>query len=268
MRRMRQFDAALVGGPTHRDYLVRLGMPAGQHRPGIQRSRQRLFTAGAQSWRDSPTGRSGLPGAPYFLTVCRFAAEKNLVRLDPGVSRVIVSNATRFPPGTLSSVATAAGRARLTTRSLVAAARRRFIARAFSRPTRLSRCYGTPRHLCYRVFPNPGAWSSTRPRRMRPAAPGIVAAPAVRPRSCQSRKGQPAANSIPSISRRSRQTGVDGGPTARRPPGHGPARGPGRFGLGTRPFRTGSHGSHRTRRTQQAAARSYHIARDVKEIKR
>ena len=27
-RRVRQFDAALVGGPSHRDYLVQLGMPA------------------------------------------------------------------------------------------------------------------------------------------------------------------------------------------------------------------------------------------------
>ena len=43
MRRIRQFDAALVGGPTHRDYLVRLGMPAEPHSPGIQRSRQRLL---------------------------------------------------------------------------------------------------------------------------------------------------------------------------------------------------------------------------------
>ena len=43
MRRVRQFDAALVGGPTHRDYLVELGMPAEPHRPGIQRGRQRLF---------------------------------------------------------------------------------------------------------------------------------------------------------------------------------------------------------------------------------
>ncbi len=30
------------------------------------------------SRRESPTGRSGLPQSPYFLTVCRFAPEKNL----------------------------------------------------------------------------------------------------------------------------------------------------------------------------------------------
>ena len=39
-QRLRLFDAAIVGGPTHRDYLVQLGMPACAHRAGLQRSRQ------------------------------------------------------------------------------------------------------------------------------------------------------------------------------------------------------------------------------------
>jgi 1,2-diacylglycerol 3-alpha-glucosyltransferase len=87
MRRIRHFDAALVGGPTHRDYLVRLGMPAERIVLGYNAVDNSYFTVGAQRWRNSAMGRTGLPAAPFFLTVCRFAAEKNLVHLVRAFAR-------------------------------------------------------------------------------------------------------------------------------------------------------------------------------------
>jgi 1,2-diacylglycerol 3-alpha-glucosyltransferase len=80
-RRLRSFDAALVGGPTHRDYLVKLGMPPAQIALGYNAVDNDHFTGNALMWRQHPTGRSGVPPAPYFLTVCRFVPEKNLIRL-------------------------------------------------------------------------------------------------------------------------------------------------------------------------------------------
>jgi glycosyltransferase involved in cell wall biosynthesis len=87
MRRTRQFDAALVGGPAHRDYLVRLGMPPERIALGYNAVDNGYFTTEAQRWRNSATGRAGLASAPYFLTVCRFAPEKNLVRLIRAFAR-------------------------------------------------------------------------------------------------------------------------------------------------------------------------------------
>jgi 1,2-diacylglycerol 3-alpha-glucosyltransferase len=86
-RRVRQFDAALVGGPSHRDYLVELGMPPDRIALGYNAVDNDYFAAIADFWRASPEGRSGLPGAPFFLTVCRFAPEKNLVRLIRAFAR-------------------------------------------------------------------------------------------------------------------------------------------------------------------------------------
>ena len=87
MQRVRLFDAALVGGPGHRDYLVELGMPANRIALGYNAVDNDYFAARARFWRESPTGRSGLPVAPFFLTVCRFAPEKNLIRLIRAFSR-------------------------------------------------------------------------------------------------------------------------------------------------------------------------------------
>jgi glycosyltransferase involved in cell wall biosynthesis len=80
-RRLRWFDAALVGGPQHRDYLVELGMPADRICLGYNAVDNDHFAAAADHWRHSAESRSGLPAAPYFLTVCRLVPEKNLVRL-------------------------------------------------------------------------------------------------------------------------------------------------------------------------------------------
>jgi 1,2-diacylglycerol 3-alpha-glucosyltransferase len=86
-RRVRYFDAAFVGGPRHRDYLVELGMPSDRIALGYNAVDNDFFTSRAHFWRASPTGRSGLPAALYFLAVCRFAPEKNLVRLIRAFAR-------------------------------------------------------------------------------------------------------------------------------------------------------------------------------------
>ena len=80
-QRLRWFDAALVGGPPHRDYLVQLGMPPSRIALGYNAVDNDYFASAATSWRRSRNGRSGLPPVPYFLAVSRFVAEKNLVRL-------------------------------------------------------------------------------------------------------------------------------------------------------------------------------------------
>ncbi len=86
-RRVCLFDAALVGGPSHRDYLVDLGMPADRVAGGYNAVDNDYFATRARFWLESPTGRSGLPDVPYFLAVCRFAPEKNLVRLIRAFAR-------------------------------------------------------------------------------------------------------------------------------------------------------------------------------------
>ncbi len=86
-RRVSFFDAALVGGPSHRDYLVQLGMPAEQIAMGYNAVDNDYFTREAERWRDQPAGRVGVPASPYFLCVCRFVPEKNLVRLIEAFAR-------------------------------------------------------------------------------------------------------------------------------------------------------------------------------------
>ena len=141
-RRLRRFDAALVGGPAHRDYLVELGMPPDTSRPGIQRGRQRLFRRPRPSrWRESPDGRSGLPGAPYFLTVCRFVPEKNLVRLIRAFARYRrqCDRGHGVGPGPLRRRSRA--RPKSTRRSRAAAAGRRSTGPGFLQADSLPRWY-------------------------------------------------------------------------------------------------------------------------------
>jgi len=87
-RRLRWFDSALVGGPAHRDYLANLGMHSDRVALGYNAVDNDYFAKQALGWRESPEGRSGLPAAPYFLTVCRFVSEKNLVRLVRAFARL------------------------------------------------------------------------------------------------------------------------------------------------------------------------------------
>src|SRR5262249_44751674 len=50
-RRLNRFDAALVGGPTHRDYLVELGMPTHWIVLGYNAVDNSFFTEKAHRWR-------------------------------------------------------------------------------------------------------------------------------------------------------------------------------------------------------------------------
>lgn len=80
-RRVRRFSSALVGGNRHRDYLVKLGMPAERIAMGYNAVDNAQFAAMADEALRSPAGRQGLPNSPYFLAVSRFVPEKNLRRL-------------------------------------------------------------------------------------------------------------------------------------------------------------------------------------------
>jgi glycosyltransferase involved in cell wall biosynthesis len=86
-RRVRLFDAALVGGPSHRDYLIELGMPSDRIALGYNAVDNAFFADRAYAWRADAEGRLGLPTARYFLSVCRFAPEKNLLRLVEAFAR-------------------------------------------------------------------------------------------------------------------------------------------------------------------------------------
>jgi glycosyltransferase involved in cell wall biosynthesis len=86
-RRVRRFSAALVGGVPHRDYLESLGMPRDRIALGYNAVDGEAFAAEADRWRHDPLGRRGIPTAPYFLAVSRFAPEKNLVRLVRAFAR-------------------------------------------------------------------------------------------------------------------------------------------------------------------------------------
>jgi glycosyltransferase involved in cell wall biosynthesis len=81
VRRVRLFDAALVGGARHHEYLRTLGMPADRIALGYNAVDNAYYQSSALAWRDHPEGRQGLPEAPFFLSVCRFVPEKNLLHL-------------------------------------------------------------------------------------------------------------------------------------------------------------------------------------------
>jgi 1,2-diacylglycerol 3-alpha-glucosyltransferase len=86
-RRLSLFDAALVGGPSHRDYLIDLGMPGDRVAQGYNAVDNTFYRNRANAWRCSPEGRQNLPTSPFFLSVCRFVPEKNLVRLIKAFTR-------------------------------------------------------------------------------------------------------------------------------------------------------------------------------------
>jgi 1,2-diacylglycerol 3-alpha-glucosyltransferase len=85
--RVRRFDAALVGGPSHRDYLVELGMPAGRIALGYNAVDHEAHATRAEALRSSGTRPDGIPPGPYFLAVSRFVAEKDLPLLIRAFAR-------------------------------------------------------------------------------------------------------------------------------------------------------------------------------------
>ena len=80
-RRVRACAAGFVGGPRHRDYLVKLGMPADRIALGYNAVDNNAFARWAEAARLRPDSRADLPDRPYFIAVNRFVPEKNLVAL-------------------------------------------------------------------------------------------------------------------------------------------------------------------------------------------
>ena len=85
--RVRRFSAGLVGGPRHRDYLVKLGLPADRIALGYNAVDNEAFASLARAARLDPASRQGLPARPYFLAVNRFVPEKNLTLLVRAFAR-------------------------------------------------------------------------------------------------------------------------------------------------------------------------------------
>ncbi len=80
-RRVRRFSSALVGGVSHREYLIELGMPASRISLGYNAVDNGAFAALAAKARSDPSARRPPVEGPYFLSVSRFVAEKNLPAL-------------------------------------------------------------------------------------------------------------------------------------------------------------------------------------------
>ena len=83
-RRIRLFNAALVGGPTHLSYLTELGMPRSAIRVGYNAVDNSYYETRANQARNRPARPPEIPSGPYFLSVCRFVPAKNLDRLVKG----------------------------------------------------------------------------------------------------------------------------------------------------------------------------------------
>ena len=86
-RRVARFSSGLVGGPRHRDYLVKLGMDRSKIALGYNAVDHAGFARRAAAARRSADGRHGLPDRPYFLAINRFVPEKNLEGLVAAFAR-------------------------------------------------------------------------------------------------------------------------------------------------------------------------------------
>jgi 1,2-diacylglycerol 3-alpha-glucosyltransferase len=83
------FSAALAGGNPHKDYLVKLGMPAERIFLGYDAVDNNYFAQGAKeagSRKPEAGGKHGLP-ENYFLASARFIEKKNLPRLLEAYAR-------------------------------------------------------------------------------------------------------------------------------------------------------------------------------------
>lgn len=110
---MRKAHGAVVGGRSHRDYLIKLGIPAERIRLGYNVVDNAYFATEAVRWRSAAGGGDALGGErsevggekagsrvpPYFLASNRFIDRKNLVRLIEAYALYCQSfTADRQPP--------------------------------------------------------------------------------------------------------------------------------------------------------------------------
>ncbi len=82
---VRQYAAALVGGPAHKDYLVQLGVPRDRIFYGYDVVDNDYFTQQAviaqQNSLSIRQQQPTIPNRPYFLAVTRLIPRKNMLRL-------------------------------------------------------------------------------------------------------------------------------------------------------------------------------------------
>lgn len=85
---VRRFDAALVGGRLHRDYVIELGLPPQRVFLGYDVVDNQHFAREADLARQNPAAvrsrQPGLPTTPFFLSVTRFLPRKNIPTLIRG----------------------------------------------------------------------------------------------------------------------------------------------------------------------------------------
>ena len=105
-RRVRLFDAALVGGPAHRDYLVQLGMPPDRIALGYNAVDNDYFADAARRWRNRPDGRVGLARRPVLPDRLPVRAREEPGPTDRGVRPVSTGAPPATRPGTWCSAAT------------------------------------------------------------------------------------------------------------------------------------------------------------------
>tara|TARA_R110000850_G_scaffold125699_5_gene244226 strand:+ start:1077 stop:2267 length:1191 start_codon:yes stop_codon:yes gene_type:complete len=75
---VRRFDGGLVGARSHRDYLVKLGLPAERIQLGYNVVNNEFFSKASDQFRQED---ENLALRPYFLASNRFIERKNLSRL-------------------------------------------------------------------------------------------------------------------------------------------------------------------------------------------
>lgn len=82
---VKKFDAALVGGKLHKDYLMRLGFAGDRIFLGYDAVDNEYFEKTAATARQNPEAarqrQSKIPSKPYFLAATRFISRKNVARL-------------------------------------------------------------------------------------------------------------------------------------------------------------------------------------------
>jgi glycosyltransferase involved in cell wall biosynthesis len=82
---VRKFDAALVGGQLHQDYLMKLGFPHERIFLGYDVVDNDYFTQAAEMARQYPQAtrqrQPEIPDKPYFLAVTRLIPRKNVLRM-------------------------------------------------------------------------------------------------------------------------------------------------------------------------------------------
>ncbi|MDJ0674832.1 MAG: glycosyltransferase family 4 protein [Calothrix sp. MO_167.B42] len=81
---VRKYDAALVGGKLHRDYLIKLGFPPERIFIGYDAVDNDYFIQQAEGARLDPVGtrqrQPKIPAKPYFIIVTRLIKRKNVFR--------------------------------------------------------------------------------------------------------------------------------------------------------------------------------------------